>query len=60
MEEFKFTDESFEKFKQLYEKSEKDKSETFEFEGHQVLTLYAKYVIEYIEWNDKRRTSSTS
>jgi len=60
MEEFKFTDESFEKFKQLYEKSEKDKSETFEFEGHQVLTLYAKYVIEYVEWNDKRRTSSTS
>jgi hypothetical protein len=60
MEEFKFTDESFEKFKQLYEKSEKDKSETFEFEGHQVLTLYSKYVIDYIEWNDKRRTSSTS
>lgn len=60
MEEFKFTDESFKKFKELYEKSEKEKVESFEFEGHQVLTLYAKYVIEYVEWNDKRRTSSTS
>lgn len=60
MEEFKFTDESFKKFKELYEKSEKDKAESFEFEGHEVLTLYAKYVIEFVEWNDKGRTSSTS
>lgn len=60
MEEFKFTDESFKKFKELYEKSEKEKVESFEFEGHQVLTLYAKYVIEFVEWNDKGRKSSTS
>ena len=60
MEEFKFTEESFKKFKELYDKSEKDKVESFEFEGHQVFTLYAKYVIEYVEWNDKGRTSSTS
>lgn len=56
MEEFKFTEESFEKFKSLYKKSNEKQLESFNFEGHEVLTLYAKYVIEYVEWDDSRKS----
>ena len=49
MNEFKFTDELFKEFKSLYEKSDKDEKESFEFQGHEVITTYAKYVIEYLE-----------
>jgi hypothetical protein len=54
MSEFKFTEESFEKFKSLYNESVENKSESFEFEGHEVLTTFAKYVIEYIEHDNTR------
>jgi hypothetical protein len=60
MSTFEFTDELFEEFKSLYEKSVKDEKESFEFQGHDVLTSYAKYVIQYLEQNDTRRTSSKS
>jgi hypothetical protein len=60
MSTFEFTDELFEEFKSLYEKSVKDEKESFEFQGHEVLTSYAKYVIQYLEQNDTRRTSSKS
>jgi hypothetical protein len=60
MSTFEFTDELFEEFKSLYEKSVKDEKESFEFQGHEVLTSYAKYVIQYLEQNDTGRTSSKS
>ena len=60
MSTYEFTQEAFKKFKELYEKSAEEGKESFEFDGHEVLTLYAKYVIEFIENNDKRRTSSKS
>ena len=53
MSTYEFTEEAFEKFKKLYEKSAKEGKESFEFDGHEVLTLYAKYVIEFIESNDR-------
>jgi hypothetical protein len=55
MEEFKFTEESFEKFKSLYKESNEKQLESFNFEEHEVLTLYAKYVIEYIEYQTKTK-----
>lgn len=60
MSTFEFTDELFEEFKSLYEKSVKDEKESFEFQGHEVLTSYAKYVIQYLEQNDTSRTNSKS
>ena len=60
MSTYEFTEEAFEKFKKLYEKSAQENKESFEFDGHEVLTLYAKYVIEFIENNDKGRTSKGS
>jgi hypothetical protein len=60
MSTFEFTDELFEEFKSLYEKNVKDEKESFEFQGHEVLTSYAKYVIQYLEQNDTGRTSSKS
>ena len=60
MSTFEFTDELFEEFKSLYENSVKDEKESFEFQGHEVLTSYAKYVIQYLEQDDTRRTSSKS
>lgn len=53
MSTYEFTEEAFEKFKKLYEKSAAEDKESFEFDGHEVLTLYAKYVIEFIESNDR-------
>ena len=35
--------------RELYLKSEKDGLESFEYNGHTVLTKYAKYLIEYLE-----------
>lgn len=56
MNEFKFTKESFQEFKSLYKESEAKQLESFIFERHQVLTLYAKYVIDYVEWDDSRKS----
>ena len=56
MNEFKFTKESFEKFKSLYKESNENQVKSFNFEGHDVLTLYAKYVIEYVEWDNSRNS----
>jgi len=53
MSEFKFTEESFEKFKLLYKENVESNSESFEFEEHKVLTTFAKYVIEYVEYQTK-------
>lgn len=53
MSTYQFTEETFKKFKELYEKSAEEGKESFEFDGHEVLTTYAKYVIEFIESNDR-------
>jgi len=55
MNEFKFTEESFEKFKSLYKESNEKQLKRFNFEGHEVVTLYAKYVIEYVEYQTNNK-----
>lgn len=37
------------KFKKFYQKAVDDKKEAFDFHGRTYLTMYAKYVIEYLE-----------
>lgn len=49
MSTYEFTKEAFEKFKKLYEKSDAEDKESFEFDGHEVLTAYAKYLLQYLE-----------
>lgn len=44
-----FNEKTFIQFVKLYYKSLRDGAEQFEFEGHQFLTAYAKYLIEYLE-----------
>ena len=41
------TEENYGAFKKAYNKAKKDEAETFDFEGQEVFTNYAKYVIEY-------------
>jgi hypothetical protein len=36
-------------FKEAYEKAVKENKEVFIFEGKEVLTTYAKYIIKYLE-----------
>lgn len=56
MHKFEFTEQSFEKFKAAYKESVEKQKESFDFDGHEVFTLYAKYIIEYVEWNDSKRS----
>lgn len=49
MNEIQFTKESFNKFKKIYNKSVKNNQLEFTFENKQFLTMYAKYLIEYVE-----------
>ena len=44
-----FTEKNFLKFVRKYYECLHDDVKQFEFEGHQFLTDYAKYVIEYLE-----------
>lgn len=44
-----FTEKTFIQFVKLYYKCLRDGVEQFEFMGHQFLTAYAKYMIEYLE-----------
>ena len=43
-----FTKEVYLEFKVQYMESVRGKKETFFFKGHEFLTSYAKYVLEYI------------
>lgn len=47
------TQENFESFNNLYEKAVREKKESFEFEGQEILTAYAKYVIEFLTTKTK-------
>lgn len=46
--------DSLKRLKKEYEKAVKDKKEVFVFEGHELLTSYAKYLIEYAETKLKK------
>lgn len=43
-----FTREKVNKFKRAYNKAVKEKKESFIFNDREVLTSYAKYMIEYL------------
>ena len=43
------TQENYPSFKEEYEKAVKEKVDAFWFEEQEVLTNYAKYVVQYVE-----------
>ena len=43
-----FDQETFKNLKQEYRKAVQNNKEIFVFQGHELLTAYAKYVIEYL------------
>jgi len=45
------TEKNFQAFKKAYEQAVKDGAKVFTFERQDVLTDYAKYLIEYLEKN---------
>jgi hypothetical protein len=44
-----FTKDKLSYLKRRYNKAVKDKEEVFIFEGKEILTSFAKYLIEYLE-----------
>ena len=44
-----FTPESYKLFKQEYDKAVSNHQTQFKFEGNDYLTVYAKYVCEYLD-----------
>ena len=48
-----FTKETFESLKQSYNRASKNNEEVFNFQGNQILTQYAKYLIDYLTPNFK-------
>ena len=46
MDHIKFTKESFEEFKKLYDQTGEGK--TFMFQGNEIFKGYARYIIEYV------------
>lgn len=49
MSEIQFTRVKFKALKRAYQKAVDDELEMFQFEGHDLLVSYAKYLIEYLE-----------
>jgi|LauGreDrversion4_2_1035121.scaffolds.fasta_scaffold64245_2 hypothetical protein len=43
-----FTPETFENLRKSYQTALQNKREVFKFEGHDLLTDYAKYLIQYL------------
>jgi len=43
-----FTPETFENLRKSYETALQYKTEVFKFQGHDLLTEYAKYLIQYL------------
>jgi hypothetical protein len=56
MEQLTLDKKGFEQFTQAYLDAVKNKSETFTFEGHLILTQYAKYLIELNNYDTKRKS----
>jgi hypothetical protein len=44
-----FTLDTYQKLKNEYNKSVQNNLEVFTFEGHELLTTYAKYLIQYLQ-----------
>jgi len=42
-------------FKKLYEKAKKEEAESFMYGNSEFLTAYAKYVLEYLEMENKKK-----
>jgi|688.fasta_scaffold332340_4 hypothetical protein len=57
MEQLTLDKKGFEQFTQAYLDAVKNKSETFTFEGHLILTQYAKYLIELNNYDTKRKSA---
>lgn len=56
MEEQEFIDASeIKSLKVAYQKAVNDNREQFTYKGHILLTSYAKYLIEYLELNNKNQ-----
>lgn len=51
VEKIEFTRPKMKRFQKAYDLAVKEGKETFTFDGHEWLTQYAKYVLEYL--NDK-------
>ena len=43
-----FTPEKFAALRRAYQHAVETERESFEFEGHELLTSYAKYLLEYL------------
>ena len=43
------TEENYQEFRKLYEKAVKEKQDMFIYQGQDILTNFAKYLIEYHE-----------
>jgi hypothetical protein len=44
-----WTRDKLKRFKKAYQRATQDGREVFEFEGHEFIPGYAKYLIEYLE-----------
>ena len=44
-----FDRRKYQQLKARYEQAVRDKEETFTFEGNELLTSYAKYLLEYLK-----------
>ena len=55
-----FTYDKYERFEKAYNKALEDNKTDFFFEGHQFLTSYAKYLLEYLnnKQNDKNNRTT--
>lgn len=51
----KLTTKEIKKLKKLYNKAVEQETESFMFNGHEILTAYAKYLLEYLEEAIKKR-----
>jgi hypothetical protein len=58
MNTIEFTRAKLAKLKEMYSHAKANKIEQFQFEGHPMLTAYAKYLIEYLEGRFKPDTAT--
>ena len=53
-----FDEEKLGQFRQAYEEAEKTEQKIFTFEGKELVTAYAKHLLEYMEqtWHERVRS----
>ena len=49
MADIKFNEEKRDELRKAYEDALRNKKETFMFEGREMVTAYAKYLLEYLD-----------